>query len=586
MSANAGGVLGWQRGRILPLPQEARRQLVFFAWLRLPIVTAALVSTLLFHLVFQPDAITGKQVLPLYVLLGAAYVASFVNFASLSFLRSPSQLALVQFGGDIVLETALLIVLSSEEAAVAFVVALFFLTTLLACSYLDRVQGSAFATGAFLLLAVVHVAGRYELLPAVTLSGDPPFADLDDWDVFLRLCIYVLTFCGTAWLVGLRQERLRAMGDRLRSVADDLAELQAFNEHVIRSMTTGLVTTDEDDRITYANGAAEGLLGVTREQLRGRRLHDVLGWREHAEEDAARLEGDPAERRVSRSCVLAGRELALNVSFSRLEDRDGSSLGRLHLLENVTELRSLEHEVRLKEKMAAIGEMAAGIAHEIRNPLASISGSVQMLHRQLELPGDQGRLMGIVLRESERLDQTVREFLEFARPRAARPRRVDLSELARETLTLLQHSNEVSSHHRLEGPRSGRVEARADPDQLKQVVWNLCRNALQAMPDGGILRVDVEEREGQAVLSVEDEGTGMSEEMQRRAFQPMSGEFERGIGLGLAIVYRIVKDHGGSVRIDSESGRGTCIEVQLPAAGRGPRSEAVEDESRDGDRVQ
>ena len=583
MAASAQGVLGGQRGRLLPLPQEARRQLVFFAWLRLPVVTAALVSLLLFHLVFQPDAITGREVVPLYALLGAAYLASFLNLAALSFLRSPSHLALVQFGGDIVLETALLIVLSSEDAAVAFVVAMFFLTTLLACSYLDRVQGSAFATGAFLLLAVVHVLGRYELLPAVTLRGGQPFSDLRDWDVFLRLCIYVLTFCGTAWLVGLRQERLQAMGDRLRSVADDLAELQAFNEHVIRSMNAGLVTTDGDGRITYANAAAEGLLGRSREELRGRNLHEVLGWSEHEESDVARLDAGASERRVSRRCELGGRSLSLNVSFSRLLDRDGRSLGRLHLLENVTELRSLEQEVRLKEKMAAIGEMAAGIAHEIRNPLASISGSVQMLHRQLELPGDQGRLMGIVLRESERLDDTIRSFLEFARPRHARPRQIALLEVARDTLTLLRNSNEVSDHHRLEGPEGAGATAHADPDQIRQVIWNLCRNALQAMPEGGTLRLEVEQRGDTAVLAVEDTGSGMSPEMRRRAFQPLSGEFEGGIGLGLAIVYRIVKDHGGSVRIDSDPGRGTRIEVLLPSAAPERGLQAVEDESLLGD---
>lgn len=543
--------------------QDVRQQLVWFAWLRLVVITTALVTTLLLDLVIEPQQMVGVDTTPLYVVLAGAYLLSFLNLAVLSRVGSTAVIAAIQFGGDILVETALLAVLGTENA-IAFAVALYFLTTLLACSYLDRVQGTAFATGAFFLQAFVHLLAQFGFMPAITVNGTRPFADPSTWNVVLRLFIFMGTFSVTAWLVGLRQERIRVIGDRLQSVSHDLAELQAFNERVVLSISSALVTTDLSGRITHANPAAQGLFGASNDELQGRSLHDLLGWEERIERDleAARRVG--TARRLGRDAMLGGRRVSLDVSLSRLEAEDGEALGVLFLFEDVTELKSLEAEVRLKEQMAAIGEMAAGIAHEIRNPLASISGSVQMLRRDLALDGPQSRLMDIVLRESRRLDSSIGEFLQYARPREPCPRAIDLGELVRETLTLLRNSAEVNdSHVIVEGARPA-TETDADPDQLRQVIWNLCRNALKAMPDGGRLGVDVFRDGNDVVLRVEDSGVGMSPDVRERAFQPMVGEFGDGMGLGLAIVYRIVEDHGGRVDIDSEAGRGTRIDVRLP----------------------
>ena len=378
-----------------------------------------------------------------------------------------------------------------------------------------------------------------------------------------NLFVLMFTFYGTSWLVASRAERLRAIGDRLQTVTDEYRDLQAFNEHVIQSIGAGLVTTDDELRITFVNPAAQRLLGEG--DLHGKLLHDLLGWSEHAEEDIRPVRQGRSSHRFVREARLGGSLMVLEVSTSRLEDKDGHDLGLLFLLEDVTDLRALETEVRLKEKMAAIGEMAAGIAHEIRNPLASISGSVQILGRQLDLQGERRKLLDIVLAESRRLDLTIKGFLDFARPRAPRRRRIDLSALARETVTLLSHSAEVLKEHQLVSPAGAPVEVDADADQLRQVLWNLCQNGLKAMPGGGRLDVRVGMQGDEGVLSVTDSGVGMSSEARSRAFQPLVGDFREGTGLGLAIVYRIVRDHGGQVHIDSHPGEGTRIEVRLPA---------------------
>ena len=555
-------LVGARKGRGASLPREIRPQLVWFTWLRVVVITTALFTTLMLDFV-KLDRMADINTLPLYVVLAAAYVLSALDLVVQALVRSTSVVATVQFGGDIVVATALLHVLG-YEGAVAFALALFSLTTFLACTYLTRVQGAFFATGAFLLQVVVHLATYFGLLPEETLTGMRSSQAIGPQELVQNLAIFMFTFYATAWLVGSRAERLRMIGDRLQSVTEDLHELRAFSDHVIQSLSVGLVTTDLKGRVTSANSGALHQLDTDLDDIAGRRLHEVLGWLPHEAADLDAAMADAAPGRFERDVVVDGRYRSFEVDISRILDRGGGMLGVLFLLEDVTDLRQLETEVRTKEKMAAIGEMAAGIAHEIRNPLASISGSVQMLQRNLELDGDQARLMQIVLKESSRLDSTIKEFLDFARPRHARPRLVDVAEIVRDTVLLLGNSDEVGEDHVLTAPAPGRVMAFVDPDQLRQVAWNLCQNAVRAMPKGGTMAATVVEEGDDVVISVEDTGVGMSPAAKQGAFQPLVGEFATGMGLGLAIVYRIVRDHGGRVAIESEEGRGTRVEVRLP----------------------
>lgn len=546
--------------------QEVLRQLRWLPWLRLVVVSTAFFTTLLLDLVIKTDLIADLNTVPLYALFGGAYVLTALGWCAARWMRSSVAVALVQFGGDIVIETALLQVLG-YQGGMAFALMLFFLTTFLACTYLNRGQGALFASGAFLLQGIVVLATHFGWLEGATVTHQPPLGSFGAQQILVNLFVFMFTFHATAWLVASRAERLR----RIRG---DLADLRAFHEHVVRSMSAALLTTDFRGRITFANVVAERLLGRPVDELRGQRLHEVLAWEQHEQADLEAARGEMPGLRVEREAAFPHGRLEVEVAISQLVDADGEPIGVVFLLEDVTEFRQLEEEVQLKERMAAIGEMAAGIAHEVRNPLASISGSVQMLARSLDLDGDQGRLVDIVLKESSRLDDTITEFLQFARPRRGDPREVNLGELVRETATLLGHSEEVGEQHEVVVVAEPNVLAVVDPDQVRQVVWNLCKNALKAMPDGGQLRVTAERADGEAVLCVEDSGVGMSAEARARAFQPLVGDFEQGMGMGLAIVYRIVKDHDGHVFIDSVPGRGTRIEVRLPAPAASPGGEA------------
>jgi two-component system sensor histidine kinase PilS (NtrC family) len=246
--------------------------------------------------------------------------------------------------------------------------------------------------------------------------------------------------------------------------------------------------------------------------------------------------------------------------------------GFLITFQDVTDVKRLERDARVKQRLAAVGEMAAGIAHEIRNPLASIGGSIQVLREELTLDSEQAQLMDIVLRESKRLNDTIRGFLAYARPQPGSAQRIDLAKAVADTARLLANSPEIQQDQRVEADvPAAPVWFDADEGQIRQVLWNLATNGLRAMPGGGRLRLAVRagERSGGPVLEVEDEGVGIPQEELDGIFQPFHGTFARGSGLGLAIVHRIVSDYGGEIEVSSAVGKGTMVRVRWGKAASG-----------------
>jgi two-component system sensor histidine kinase PilS (NtrC family) len=234
----------------------------------------------------------------------------------------------------------------------------------------------------------------------------------------------------------------------------------------------------------------------------------------------------------------------------------------------VTAIKTRERDGAIQQRLAAVGEMAAGIAHEIRNPLASMSGSIQILRQELPLSAEQEQLMDIVLRESERLNTTIRSFLAYARPQRFQIARFDVRRALNDTALLLRNSAEVREGHDIvvDVPPS-ELWYEADEGQIKQIVWNLATNGLRAMPDGGRLHLagTLESSSEGVVLTVRDEGIGIEPEELDSLFQPFHGSFAKGSGLGLAIVHRIVSDYNGEIQVSSRRGAGTTVSVRLPA---------------------
>ncbi len=382
------------------------------------------------------------------------------------------------------------------------------------------------------------------------------------------VAVHLIGFLAVGLLSGSLAERVRSADARLADASAAMADFKAYSDDIIDSLAMGLVTTDGEGRILTVNPAAETITGHTRGSAAGRPVGDVLALPpEFLASLGAGIEAGSRQRADYRYRRPDGTDIDVGLSATTLETASGPA-GFLCTFQDVTTIRRLERDARLQQRLAAVGEMAAGIAHEIRNPLASISGSMQILRNDLDLNGEQTQLMDIVLRESERLNQTISSFLAYARPRRFGVARLDLRPVLQDTALLLRNSVEVHAGHAVDvDVPEAPVWCEADEGQVRQVLWNLATNGLRAMPDGGrlVLSAGTEAGDAAAVLVVSDEGIGMPEAELDAMFQPFHGTFETGTGLGMAIVHRIVNDYGGEIRVTSKPGAGTTVEVRLPA---------------------
>jgi two-component system sensor histidine kinase PilS (NtrC family) len=415
------------------------------------------------------------------------------------------------------------------------------------------------------------VIAQYEglTLPLASVQGTLPEFRVALFTTGLN----IFGFIAVAGLSGYLAEGLRRTGAQLEETSTQLADLQAFNQHVIDSLTSGLATCDTRGRVMTFNHTAETITGVSALDAVGRDGLDVLQLPEACRQlfDASKPRS-PLQRREYGFRRADGREIEVGMTSAPLVTPRGEA-GVIFTFQDVTELRKQEREARVQQRLAAVGEMAAGIAHEIRNPLASMAGSIQILRDELPLTPDQSQLMNIVLRESDRLNETIRNFLAFARPQRTAMTDVDLRSVLADAARLLENHTDVTERHTVsvDVPATP-VVCRADDAQIRQIVWNLATNGLRAMQSGGRLRLSARtgtrpsDGAAEVVIAVDDEGVGIASEDIDGIFQPFRGGFSRGTGLGLSIVHRITTEYGGEVRVTSEKGKGTRFEVALPAA--------------------
>lgn len=542
-----------------------RRRLLWVIAARAAAITILLGSATLVQ-IRTPGAFPEN---PFFFLVALTYGLTVVYVLTRSLAERHPWLVDLQFAFDAVIVSALVHMTGGITSYFTSV----YVLPIIAAGALQYLRGavtvSVLSALLFGAVVVAQYAGPYA-----------PFAGWADSSAALpplRVALFTLGlnlfgFFAVAILGGYLAESAKRADARLKQASTRIADLEAFNANVIESLASGLLTTDPVGHVISCNRTGLGIAGVSLADALGADARDVLQmppeWR------AAFARGIPpgevlrADYRYERP---DGRHVELGVSVTVLATPNGPA-GYLLTFQDVTENRKREREARVQQRLAAVGEMAAGIAHEIRNPLASMSGSIQVLRDELPLSAEQAQLMDIVLRESERLNDTIGNFLAFARPQRSALQSLDLRRIVEETAVLLRNSPEYADLHQIkvEGPTEP-VLFVGDEGQLRQIVWNLATNGLRAMASGGSLTLSTllespanSSSDPTAIIRVRDEGVGIPPEEVDRIFQPFKGTFTRGSGLGLSIVHRIVSDYDGRVEVLPAPGGGTIVEVKLP----------------------
>jgi len=502
---------------------------------------------------------------PFFFLIGLTYGLSVVYLSTLKYVERYPWLVNAQLWIDVVLVSAFILVTGGISSDFSSLYLLPIIAATIIRSRSGGLQVAALsACGYFAIVASQYVS--VEQFP-LWVAREPglPAVRFAQWVAATNVCGFV----GVALLAGSLAEGLRSADARLVDASAAMADLRAFNAHVIDSLVSGLATADAQWRVLTFNRAAVTITGVSPEAALGGDARQVLALPPMFAERLAHAGASRGRRADYAYATADGRAIDLGVTAARLHFPDGSA-GHLFTFQDVTDVKRLERDAGRRERLAAVGEMAAGIAHEIRNPLASMSGSMQVLRAELSLNGEQAELMDIVLKESERLNQTIRSFLAYARPNRPTLGRLDLGQVVTDTSRLLQNGDDVRPGHRVEldlPPHP--VWCETDENQVRQILWNLATNGLRAMPTGGRLRLSVRETTGGVELEVQDQGCGIAPGDLDRIFQPFHSTFERGTGLGLATVHRIVSDLRGTISVKSTVGEGTtmCVRLPRPAAG-------------------
>jgi two-component system sensor histidine kinase PilS (NtrC family) len=472
-----------------------------------------------------------------------------------------------------------------------FQVRLQFLADVLLVSWLVWATGNVRSPYAALYIVVISIASlfigprgvvitsigsaaAFNTCALLAISGFGPFAASGVTAESIANTIQYVGLSDVSFLVvGLLAAKLadRQMRSdvQLAAATRSLADLRALHERIVESIRSGVVTTDLRGCIYTFNAAAEEITGYKAAEVRGHDASIFFGdmTRQIAASMNAAATGKVSPRFQADCLTPNGLALRLGFSIAPLFAEPGETSGMVITFQDLTDIRALEETSRRQDRMAAVGRLAASIAHEIRNPLAAMRGSIQMLRSEMDGDTEQVQLMEIILRESDRLNKIVADYLNYARPRPAELKNVDISALVADTFKLLRNSSEIGDGHTLKEELPGRPAiVSGDPEQLKQVCWNITRNALKAMPEGGTFRISLTEvDENRWRLSFTDTGCGMSPEQVERLFEPFTST-TGGTGLGLSIVYQIIRDHSGTINVRSRQGEGTTITIELPVS--------------------
>ncbi|MFH2006438.1 MAG: ATP-binding protein [bacterium] len=543
------------------LVPDPSRKIVYLMFFRTTLITVLFGVILAVGLLSQrPFRLTSVHSQAMFLLVIFAYACSLLYAVLFRHVRRKRRFFAVQAGVDVLLVSVLVHLTGGVNSVYSFLFPLLIIEATIV--YFRR---GALVAGVAVVVAFISVTvgGWIQFLPPIPDQVALPWQATPN-----ELARYLILNVGgqicIAVLASFLAEQLRRADLRVAEQRLTIRDMVRLNENILQSLHTGLITVDNGGQVLSVNRAASLLLQRSQNRLTARSIREVLPGL-----DRIGSAEEPSRHRTTIDRGEEGDAIPVEVTVSPLWNREDRRAGSVLLIEDLTEISAMEDRVKRAERLAAVGRLAAGVAHEIRNPLASVSGSLELLRTADAATDDDRRLIGIAIREVERLDALVSDLLAYARPRSLQRMEFDLATMAQEVASACAQDPSFHGITVEVSTPDGPCTLMADHDQLRQVFWNIYRNGAEAMAEGGMLRVTVSRPEAPEPAGVQirvtDTGPGIPPDKLGHIFEPFFTTKDRGTGLGLATVYRIVEDHRGHVEVESNYDEGgTTMTVLIP----------------------
>ena len=542
-------------------------------WLMLfrVLVVSFLLGIAAFIQIKGADSLSQMSLYPIFIVIGITYLLSIIYVVLLKVVKNILSCVYVQSIFDIILITILVYATGGVESVYS---TLYPLVIIYSVIFLGRKGGLLAASASGIVYGVLLDLEFYGILHPIYSELHHGY-DYSAGYVFSRIFIYIVSFYIIAFLGSFVVERQKKLVSLLSEKDNAFEQLDTLYSSIVESVSAGIMTIDLQGRVKSFNSAAEEITGLMFSQIKDRHIDkifidisDVI-YRK-TEGDRRSTSGDDGKRNRFEAVVPLkdGKQMVLGFSFSPLINRNGKEIGEILIFQDLTHIKEMEGEVERSKRLAMIGEMSAVLAHELRNPLASISGSIQLLKKDLKLTGTDERLMDIVLRGKDHLENLARDFLLLARPSMDKRSVMNVKEIVDDLIESVRFGHDWNDNVAIEKILCEQNEVYGNETEIRQVFLNIIVNALQSMPDGGKLEITSRgvKRDGNEVLeiSISDTGCGISEENLKKIQEPFYTTKEMGTGLGLAIVHRVIESNLGEFKVESEVNKGTICTISIP----------------------
>jgi len=555
--------------------QELRSRIKWLTIVRVIMVTFIMLSVIFIRRVGDTP-LEHTSLIALFYTIGAIYAASAAYGLAFRFSDKLFTQASVQFSLDPFFITAIIYVTGGVNSVFTF---LYIFSIFGASIILERKWAMIVASLSGILYGTLVDLQFYEIIHPFQLVTRP-LARYDASGVFFIILSNFAAFYVVAFLGSHLQGQLDRARLKLKQQSKDMMELEALNDRIVESIGSGLITLDNAGRIVSMNTAAQKILELSYSQVFQEPLTSVIpemmgGARSDSEEGVKSFKTPRGEITIS---TKKGERLCLGFSISTLTSVEGMEIGNIMIFQDITKIKEMQEEVKKLERLAMMGTLAAGMAHEIKNPLGAMSGAFQMLRK--EDPGSPiaNRLVSIIEREMSRLKDLLNEFLWLSKPvrETGESAMVALEPIVADTITLIQSKLKLDGQVSFERNIPENFHVYVNESHFRQVVWNLMLNALEAMDNRGRISVSAEQvfmdkekgtGESYSKISFTDSGCGIPENIRGRITEPFFTTKDAGTGLGLAVVQQIVNTHQGRMDVTSQDGQGTTFSVYLPFRG-------------------